>query len=138
MSAQMSIIGRLTKDARLVQSTNNDQKELLYFNIATDLYGYTDKNKNNEYQQITEFYDVQLSFKKGGADRWLKNNMLAKGHMLEVRNLILLQRDPKESNGKYFQNNLFILLPNMSIYDNVEFLQYPHAVSANGQSSPQH
>jgi hypothetical protein len=133
MSAQMSILGRLTKPARLVTSNTDDKVELLYFTLACDLHGYTDKNKNNEWVQVTEYYDVMLKFTKGMADNWIKGNMLAKGHMLEVRNLMFLQRDPTESNGKHFKNNLFCLLPKMSIYDNVEFIQYPHMIRQDQQ-----
>jgi hypothetical protein len=137
MSAQISITGRLTKPARLITSATNDQTELLYFTLATDLFGYTDQNKNNEWVQITQFYDVQLSFKKGMAQRWIENNMLAQGHLVKLTNMMILQRDPKEHKGKYYPNNLFCMLPNMSMYDNVQFLQYPHALKSNStQSAP--
>lgn len=132
MSVSMSIRGRLAQDARLVTSQTNDQIELLYMTIATTLYGYTDKNDGNNYKEVTEFYEVQLRFKKGMADRWIKNNMLAKGHLLDIKNIYMVQGEPNESNGKFYANNTFYLLPNQSIYDNVEFLQYPHAVSSNG------
>ena len=137
MSAQISITGRITKVPRLITSTTNDQTELLYFTLATDLFGYTDQNKNNEWVQITQFYDVQLQFKKGMAQRWSDNNMLAVGHLLKLTNMMILQRDPKEHNGKHYPNNLFCMLPNMSMFDNVQFLQYPHALTSNSsQSAP--
>ena len=136
MSVNMSIRGRLAKDGKLVPSKTNPEQELLYLTVATTLYGYKDQ-QTNEWKEVTEFYEVQFSFKKGMADRWIQNNMLAKGHLLDIKNLMVWQGEPNENNGKHYHNNLFMLLPNQSMYDNVEFLSYPHAVSSNGGQAQQ-
>jgi hypothetical protein len=135
MSLNMSIRGRLAEDARLIIAPSNPETELLYMTIATTLYGYTDKKDGNQWKEVTEFYQVQLSFKKGMADRWIKNNMLAKGHMLDIKNLMMVQGEPTLHNGKHYHNNTFYLLPNYSMYDNIEFLHYPHAVSSNSSQA---
>ena len=130
MSVNMSMIGRLTKDARVMVSNNNPETELLYMTLAVDTYGYKDK-QTGQWVQKTEYYDVQLRFKKGAMDGRIKNNMFAKGHKVSVKDVVMLQRDPKVHNGKAYANNLFVLLPTANIYTAIEFIDYPHAISSN-------
>jgi single-stranded DNA-binding protein len=136
MSVNMSMIGRLTREAKVIVSNNNPETELLYMTLAVETHGYKD-NQTQQWVQKTEFYDVQLRFKKGMADRLIKNNMFAKGHKLSVKDIAPLQLAPKVQNNKAYANNLFVLLPNANIYSAIEFIDYPHALKSNGtQAAP--
>lgn len=140
MSANMSIMGRISKEIRLIDSTRKANTQVIFLTLATEVQNYKDKN-TNEYVQKTEYYNVRLTFPKGEMNSNLNSNMFAVGHLLDIKNLAFIALAPTESNGVLYPNNTFTLLPNMKIKDNVEFISFPKAVKGNGgqqqQQAPQ-
>ena len=126
-----SISGNLVKDA-LVKPSRTAGREVIYMRLAVTINKY--KDAQGQYQEQTEYFDFAFDIPEKSVDASIQRNMYAKGHRIEVRNAVLKQRAPKESNGKWFHNNLWVLPNNQYFHNNVEVVKYPHALLDNGRT----